>query len=359
MRIYKVIRLRLPKLPFIKRRRYFYNSPKRLPKNFFRWIFLLIAAVIIFLFLFLLLRPGKKGGEVITPQTETADQNRNLLFLKEIIPFFQYGTSKEAEPSSEALKGSENDWFSSYFTLEGGAFASSEVFEKEKLEAVSTYVNVTGQEPKILIFHTHASENYIDSRQAMVEDTVVGVGNTLADILAKSYGLYVVHDTGVYDIGQEGKVDTSGSYDRMAASVQALLAKYPSVEVLIDIHRDGVPADRKLVTKNKGRQTAMLMFVNGLCYENKDGLPQKTEGMENPYILENLGFSYKMQKYLETAYPGLMRKIYLKPYRYSLYLKPMSLLVEVGANTSSVEEAKNAMVPLAEALVQVLSEKDS
>lgn len=125
----------------------------------------------------------------------------------------------------------------------------------------------------------------------------------------------------------------------------------PSIEVVIDLHRDGIEGE-KLVTDIDGKKTAKIMFFNGLSYTNKNG---KIGYLENPYINENLSFSLKLQIEAAKYYPGLMRKIYLKGYRYNLHLKPKALLIEVGAQNNTVEEEMNAMEPLADIIARVLS----
>lgn len=214
--------------------------------------------------------------------------------------------------------------------------------------------DLRGAEPRILIFHTHSQETFADSREGYAEDTIVGVGDVLARILVERYGISVVHDRGVYDF-VDGKIDRSVSYQTMEPAVRSLLQKYPSIEVAIDLHRDGVPDNVRLVTQINGKPTARIMFFNGITRMNNNGIPQEMPHLQNPYLFENLALSLQMQLRANKLYPGFARRIYIKPYRYSLHLLPKSLLIEVGANTSTVEEAKNAMEPLARLLVDVLS----
>jgi len=207
--------------------------------------------------------------------------------------------------------------------------------------------------PRVLIFHTHSQEDFIDSRPGEVADTIVGVGALLADILTIEHGISVLHDTGRYDL-VDGVLRRTGSYERMAPPISALLEKYPSIEVVIDLHRDGVPDSVHLVKEINGRPTARIMFFNGITRLNQNGRPVELPDLPNPYVHENMAFSLQMQLMSNTLYPGLARNIYIKPYRYSLHFMPRSLLVEVGANTNTIEEARNAMIPLAEILTRVL-----
>ena len=126
----------------------------------------------------------------------------------------------------------------------------------------------------------------------------------------------------------------------------------PTIEVVIDLHRDAVDSDRHLVTTINGKETAQIMFFNGLSRTNAAG---DIAYLENPNREMNLAFSLQMQLAAATYYPGFTRPIYLKGYRYNMHYVPKSLLVEVGAQTNTFGEAKNAMEPLADLLYKVLT----
>ena len=96
------------------------------------------------------------------------------------------------------------------------------------------------------------------------------------------------------------------------------------------------------------------MFFNGLSRTTALG---DISYLKNPYIQDNLAFSFQMQLKAAEYYPGLARPIYLKGYRYNMHFKPKSLLIEVGAQTNTLQEAKNAMVPLADVLHRVIQEE--
>lgn len=214
-------------------------------------------------------------------------------------------------------------------------------------------VDNTSDEYKVLIYHTHGSENYIDSREGVTEDTVIGVGDELARILEEDYGIKVYHDTNVYDM-VDGVLDRSYAYDLSGDAVDEILAAYPSIEVVIDLHRDGVNSDVHLVTDIDGRPTAKIMFVNGVSRLNVNG---EIEELNNPNKIGNLAFSLQMLLEGKKLYGDFMRNIYVTGYCYNLDRLPRAALVEVGAQTNTVEEAKNAMIPLASIIYRVLSEK--
>jgi len=207
------------------------------------------------------------------------------------------------------------------------------------------------ESPQILIYHTHSQEGYVDSIPGDTSTTVVGVGDYLTRILQEQYGLNVIHHTGQYDV--ETRDD---AYSLAGPAVERILSENPSIEVVIDLHRDGVPADRHLVTEINGKPTAQIMFFNGLSRTTASG---NLDYLANPYIEDNLAFSFQMQLAASEYYPGFARKIYLKGYRYNMHLRPKSLLIEVGAQTNTFEEAKNAMEPLADILTKVLLQKSS
>lgn len=204
--------------------------------------------------------------------------------------------------------------------------------------------NVDG--PQVLIYHTHSQEGYKDSVAGDASTTIVGVGDYLEQLLEEQYGIDVLHHKGVYDLPKR-----DSAYSVALPNIEKVLQENPTIEVVIDLHRDGVAENRHLVTEVNGKQTAKLMFFNGLSKTTSQG---ELTYLPNPYVADNLALSFQMQLAAEEYYPGLTRKIYLKGYRYNLHLKPKSMLVEVGAQTNTLEEAKNAMEPLANMLALVL-----
>ena len=208
--------------------------------------------------------------------------------------------------------------------------------------------------PQILIYHTHSQETFSDSREGETEDTIVGGGNYLTDILEKNYGYKVIHVTDAFDI-MGGELDRSKAYDYARSSIEKVLEENPTVEVVIDLHRDGVPDDRHLVTEINGKQTAQILFYNGLSYTVNQGA---VSYLPNPYIEDNLAFSFQLEYQAAQYYPQFYRGIYLAGLRYNLHLRPRALLLEAGAQTNTVEEVRNAMEPFADILNRVLKGSD-
>ena len=201
--------------------------------------------------------------------------------------------------------------------------------------------------PQILIYHTHSQEGYLDSIPGDLATSVVGVGDYLTHILTDQYGLNVIHHKGTYDVN-----DRDHAYAKAGPALERILAENPSIEVVIDLHRDGVQEDTHLVTDMNGTRMAQIMFFNGLSRTTKTG---DIAYLYNPNITDNLAMSFQMQLAASEYYPGLTRRVYLKGYRYNMHYCPKTLLVEVGAQTNTFGEALNAMVPLADILNKVLT----
>ncbi len=203
--------------------------------------------------------------------------------------------------------------------------------------------------PQILIYHTHATEAFADSREGKEEDTVVGIGSLLTEILEDTYGYQVYHDTTRYDI-VNGSLDRNKAYNQSAEGIEKALKKYPSIQVIIDLHRD---SGSKRVTTIDGKKTAQAMFFNGISRNNNGNI----EYLYNPNLQGNLAFSLQMKLASMSLYPDFAKPIYIKGYRYNLHYKERSLLIELGTDRNTLEEARNAMKPLAKVLDQVLKKK--
>ena len=209
-------------------------------------------------------------------------------------------------------------------------------------------------EPQILIYHSHSQETFADSREGEESDTIVGVGDYLTSLLTEKYGYQVMHIKEAFDM-MSGELDRNKAYDYACDYVEKVLEENPSVEVVIDLHRDGVDEDRRLVTEINGKTTAQILFYNGLSYTNTQG---QVDYLPNPYIPDNLAFSFQLEDQAALYYPDFYRGIYLAGLRYNLHLRKRSLLLEAGAQTNTVQEVKNAMEPFADILNRVLKGSD-
>lgn len=229
--------------------------------------------------------------------------------------------------------------------------------DAEKFLNADLTLDTTQKGPKILIFHTHSTEGFADSDMTKdMNEGIWGVGERLAEILRNDYGVDVLHDMGRYDI-VDGKSRIQGAYERMEPSIRKILEANPSIELVIDMHRDGVGSDVRLVKEINGKKCAKIMFFNGLCRVYSNGELKSANGLVNPYLKDNLALSFNMQVTAESMYPSFSRRIYVNAYRYSLHMLPKSMLIEVGGQTNTKEEAMNAMEPLAEILAKVVLEE--
>lgn len=232
-------------------------------------------------------------------------------------------------------------------TSEGIDWDANEFLEKD-------FTMEKASEPQILIYHTHSQEAYADSVEGESATTVQGVGEELARILREDYGYQVIHNTSTFDV-QGGELDRNRAYTYAQNWLSEFLENNPGIQVIIDLHRDSVGEDNHLITEIDGRKTAQVMLFNGLSRNTRGSI----ESLENPYLTDNLAFSFQLKVAGDTKYPDFYRRIYLKGYRYNLHFRPRSLLLEVGAQNNTWQEAANAMIPMAELLDQVLQGKVS
>lgn len=242
-----------------------------------------------------------------------------------------------------------NYLLSKLYTVDSTTTIGPEQLNVDELLAKDMHIDTKTKGPKVLIFHTHSQEAFVDSTAGDASTSIVGMGKYLAEKL-NTLGIETMHHDGVYDL-INGKLDRSKAYELSEIGVREILNENPSIEVVIDLHRDGIAEDKHLVTEINGKQTAKIMFFNGLSRTKTNG---DIAYLYNPYIQDNLSFSLQMQLASESMYPGLARRIYLKGYRYSLHMMPKSLLIEAGAQTNTVEEMRNAMDLLANILNKVL-----
>ena len=240
---------------------------------------------------------------------------------------------------------------SNFYTVDSATMIGPDQWNADDLLSRSMKIEKQGDAPKILIFHTHSQEAFIDSVEGDTDTTIVGMGKLLAERL-NALGIPTIHHPGVYDL-INGQLDRSAAYEYAEAGVRPILEEHPSIEVVIDLHRDGVGEDTHLVTEVNGKPTAQIMFFNGLSRTKDNG---DIAYLPNPYIQDNLAFSLQMKLAAEQMYPGFTRRIFLRGYRYSLHMRPKSLLIEAGAQTNTVEEMRNAMELLAVTLQKVIVE---
>lgn len=283
------------------------------------------------------------------------DANGNLIGKEDAS--VQQEAKQEAQPTNKSRvdlsveKLKDFEYLRSHFyTVDSSTFVNPEDLQAEKLLSKNMKLDKRKKGPKILLYHTHSQEAFADSVSGDVNTTIVGVGRYLAKLLNEKYGIETLHHEGIYDM-KNGRVDRTQAYERAKGNIQKILNENPSIEMVIDLHRDGVGKDTRLVTNINGKPTAKLMFFNGMSRTRSNG---KLTVLQNPYIQDNLALSLQMKLEAEKRYPGLTRNIYLKGYRYNMHMKPKTLLVEGGAQTNTVAEMMNAMDYFAEILNAVV-----
>ena len=239
---------------------------------------------------------------------------------------------------------------SNFYTVDSVTYINPSELNASELLGKALRIDLSTGGSKILIYHTHSQETFADSDNDP-STSIVGIGRYLTEILNNKYKIPTMHHEGVYDL-INGKLDRSEAYEFAKPEVEQILAENPSIEVVIDLHRNGVADTTHLVTEINGKPTAQIMFFNGLSRTRVNG---DLAGMANPYLQDNLAFSLQMKIAAETKYPGFARRNYLRGYKYNMDLMPRMLLIEAGAQTNTVEEMRNAMEVLADLLNSVLT----
>lgn len=204
-------------------------------------------------------------------------------------------------------------------------------------------------EPQVLVVHTHTTECYVgDEMSGETERTtdenlnVIAVGNEICDVL-ESYGIKTAHDTTYHDYPSY-----QGSYTRAMSTIDARLKEYPSVKAVLDIHRDAfVYSDGsrlRVACDQNGTETAQVMLVVGT----------NSMGLWHDNWQENLKFAAKIQNAAEIMYPDLMRPINLRTERFNGHMTLGSLILEVGSNGNTLDEAKEGGRDVARAIAAAL-----
>lgn len=195
---------------------------------------------------------------------------------------------------------------------------------------------------QVLIVHTHTTESYYEQDRSVDESkNMIAVGNVIADRL-EADGIGVIHDTTVHDYPSY-----SGAYTRSCATVKKQLSEHPEIKIVLDVHRDAVStADGKklkLCTDINGEKTAQMMLVVGTDAQ-----------LVHDGWRENLKLALKIQRKADALYPTLMRPVNLRAQRFNQQLSPGAIIIEVGTNGNTMDEAKRGAYLIADAAARVL-----
>jgi len=230
------------------------------------------------------------------------------------------------------------------------------LFELLDAEAGSD-INLYGDAPRVLIYHTHTTESYLHAMETSwrtpdEDKNIVAVGRELAKILSEEYGISAIHDTTNHEPPKLGT-----SYERSVVTMEYYKENYPSISLFIDLHRDAYElrddatmedyaAVDDVVTLN-GKKCARIMFVVGTG-EGKTG-----QGFSvKPDYKRNYAIALELTNYLNAIHPSLTRPIRVKTGRYNQHVGDC-ILVEVGHNANTLEEALNAVPYLAAAIASL------
>lgn len=273
---------------------------------------------------------------------EKGESRNEVFYLSEEIPFLP-NTQKQVSYDYSKYQNVE-ELMKQFYTVDSTAGIKQELFDVNSMRNYDCGVNFDTKGPQILLYHTHGSEAFVNSRNGEEEDTIIGAGEILASYL-EEYGFSVYHHKEIYDENRDY------AYSEALPEIEQILQENPDIQVVLDLHRDAVAEETKLVTSLQGHQIAKVMFFNGLSCSAATG---DISYLQNPYIKENLAFSFQMKAACDEYYPGFARNIYLRAYRYNMHLCPKTLLIELGAQTNTVEEIRGALAPLAHVLSMVL-----
>lgn len=242
-----------------------------------------------------------------------------------------------------------------YLSFGAGVIKNSTSLSDEEaqqyLEAENP-VQIDSDGPQVLIMHTHATESFepydtgtYDTRHTWrtTDNTqnIVAAGEVMAEAI-RSYGIEVLHDETQHDYPSY-----NGSYDRSAETVKGILAQYPSIKVVLDIHRDAIISGDTVtapVVESDEGTAAQVMIISG-C---DDGT------MDYPDWRENLAFAIDLQQQMEADHPGFTRPVLFDYRFYNQNLTTGSLLIEVGGHGNTLSQAKLAGEWIGESLAALL-----
>lgn len=231
--------------------------------------------------------------------------------------------------------------------------SSTQIDIRKELESKLGFAIEDTDEPQVLIYHTHTSESFLtydtgyfyESFYPRTTDTsqnICAVGEEISKQL-NAAGIRTIHDTTLHDYPSY-----NGAYDRSYETVSSYLEKYPSIKVTLDIHRDGIGTDTqktKPVFTADGKKAAQIMILSG--YNSDDW-----EGFKDWEY--NLRFALRIQKTAGEMYPGMVRPLNFSDFMYNMNINTGSLLIEMGAESNTLEEVRYSGYLLGRVLAEVL-----
>lgn len=268
-------------------------------------------------------------------------------------PENSYDTAKDTESPPQMTQNSAGDLPSheQICASVGLKISNATAFKVNLNEmcAGESGVRQEGDAPTVLIVHTHTTECYRgDEMSGETERTtdenlnVIAVGNEIASVL-EDYGIKTIHDTTYHDYPSY-----QGSYTRALKTTEKILKENPSIKAVLDVHRDAFVYEDgsrlRVACEQNGIQTAQVMLVVGT----------NAMGLWHDNWRDNLTFASKIQNAAEIMYPGLMRPVNLRTERFNGHTTRGSLILEVGSNGNTLEEAKEGGRDVARAIAAVI-----
>lgn len=316
---------------------------------------------------------GKSWALDMAPNETEASNNskKNTKSYKSIVENSDSITEKNPLPYPKKIEshdgkiedvhyGTYSD--TSFITLSSGAQVrnctevSNKKILKQSEKSPGFNIELNSDKPQVLIYHTHTTEsfepysrNYYDKsfscKTTDAKKNMISVGNAICKQLEKN-GIKTVHSTTIHDYP-----DYNSAYDLSYNTVSKILKKYPSIKVVLDIHRDAIEKENGLrlspITEVNGKRAAQLMIIS--CADYADG------SMGMPNYMDNLTFACSLQSQIETDYPGLDRPVLFDYRNYNQSLSTGALLIEVGSHGNSIDEAVYTGELLGKSLSNALS----
>ncbi len=298
-----------------------------------------------------------------TSEPEADEPQPSAQVITQNITFFDDGLDYTAEGTHSGATVRRTYGTSDsigYITLASGAQVRNctHVTDTELLSAADEMpdldIELHSEEPQVLIVHTHTTESFepysrsyydadFPTRTQDPEHNMIAVGEVLAQTLADN-GISVLHDGTVHD-----HPSYTGSYDRSEATIRAALEEYPSIKVVIDLHRDAIAeADGTRiapVAEIDGRSAAQFMIIAG-CDDGRFNMP---------HYMENYKLAALIQNFSGAMYPELARAVLFDYRNYNQHITTGSLLIEVGSHANSLDEALYCAELLGESMARALT----
>ena len=364
-----------------KRRRGRRFSPARLKKIYFlsAMLFFALAVVIVFLHVDFsmgdknIVNDTDKGSDTIAEEsreisndtevmatlpaeTEPEPEDKKPITLDKLYSFDYSLVPENASPilPMDLSMSSSGTTYMNNFT---GLIFDANALLSKKINGSQYDMLSASEAPKVLIVHTHATEAYSEdgaifydndseelARSSDNEENVVSLGKLMSDILNQK-GIPTVHCAVMHD-----SVQTKDSYSRSEKSIREYLMKYPSIEIVIDLHRDSImKSDGSLirpVTLVDSEAVAQVMCVVGSDWA----------GEACPRWQDNLSLALKLRERLNTEYTNICRPTELHEYTYNQEISRYALTIEIGSSGNSLVEAKRAVEIVSHALAGIVAE---